>query len=478
MKIRNPRTGLEDYDMTPLDAMGVARVATQLRLKQPAWAALSQADRSAALHRSADAIAQHRAAIAETLTNDTGRAAISMIEVDGVIRAFRRWADSAAAIMTRHSPADLPTAVPGITTTTRLVPCTLVGVISPWNFPLTLALIDAIPALASGCAVIVKPSEVTPRFIRPLMTALAEVPELPLGLIEGDGATGAALIPVVDFIAFTGSVATGRKVGAAAANAFIPAGLELGGKDPMIVLDCADPETAAHTALRACIVNTGQACQSIERVYVARRIAAPFLDALVAAASAVRLNYPDLNAGDIGPFICAKQASIVQAQLDDARAKGAIVHCGGTLATLGGGLFLRPTVITNVTHDMALMIDETFGPVVPVIIFDSVDDAVRQANDSPFGLSAAVLAGSIAAAEAVAIRLNAGAVSLNDGALTSMIWEAEKSAFGASGMGPSRMGESGLMRYLRKQVLICQSGAPLPIGAYAEDAAQGERKID
>jgi len=320
--------------------------------------------------------------------------------------------------------------------------------------------------------VIVKPSEVTPRFIAPLMVALAEVAQVPLLIIEGDGATGAALVPLVDFIAFTGSVATGRKVALAAAAAMIPASLELGGKDPMIVLASAEPASAAATALRASVVNTGQACQSIERVYVARAIAAPFVDALVAGARAARLNHPDIAVGDIGPFIFTQQAEIVQAQIDDAVAQGARVLAGGRVETLGGGRYLRPTVVTGVTPDMALMREETFGPVIPVTIFDTVDESVVLANMGAFGLSAAVIAGTAHEAEAVAVRLAAGAVSINDGALTSMVWEAEKSSFGASGLGPSRMGDSGILRFFRRQALIRQSGTPLPLAAYAEDASR------
>ncbi len=462
MKVRNPRTGTEDYDIAPLDAAMIGTLATNLRTKQVAWVST---DRKAALHNLADTIERHTDAITAALILDTGRAAISRIEVTGTIRLIRRWADTAPQIIAQHHVHDRATMIPGIGTSTRLIPYSLVGVISPWNFPLTLALIDAIPALAAGCAVIVKPSEVTPRFIRPLMAAIAET-EVPLAVIEGDGATGAALIPAVDFIAFTGSVATGRKVGVAAAEAFIPASLELGGKDPMIILASADPVQAAATALRASVVNTGQACQSIERVYVAHAIAEPFIAALVDAANAVRLNYPDINVGDIGPFIFAKQADIVQAQINDAVANGATVLTGGKVETLSGGKYLRPTVITGVTPTMKIMCEETFGPVIPVTIFETVDEAIALANDSEFGLSAAVVGDE---AEAVAIRLNAGAVSINDGALTSMVWEAEKSSFGASGLGPSRMGDSGLLRFYRRQALIKQSGAALPMAAYAED---------
>jgi succinate-semialdehyde dehydrogenase / glutarate-semialdehyde dehydrogenase len=469
VKIRNPRTGEFDYDIAPLTNDGVNNAAQHLRALQPAWAARTSEERARILTRFADSVERHMESMAVALTADTGRRSISRIEVVATVAAIRRWAVCAPGLIAANSLVDQPTGIPTITTSTRLVPYPLVGVISPWNFPLTLALIDAIPALAAGCAVLVKPSEVTPRFIRPLSAAIAEVPELPLLVVEGDHATGAAIVPLVDYIAFTGSVATGRKVAAAAAEAFIPASLELGGKDPMIVLAGADPVAAAHTALRASIVNTGQACQSIERVLVARAIAEPFLAALVGAAKSVRLNYPDIVIGDIGPFIFEKQAAIVQGQIDDAVAKGATLRAGGKVENLGGGLYLRPTVLTGVTRDMAIMCEETFGPVIPVTVFDTVEEAVADANSGEFGLSAAVLAGTVQEAEAVAVRLNAGAVSINDGSLTSMIWEAEKSSFGASGLGPSRMGDTGLLRFFRKQALIRQSGPALPIAAYAED---------
>ena len=472
LAVVNPRTGEADYSIEPADGAAIAMLTAELRQAQPGWSALTPEARGDALRKLAEAMARYRDALIAALIADTGRAAISVIEVDAMIKTFVRWADTAPAIIAAAEVRDRQTAIPTITTTTRLVPYRLVGVISPWNFPLTLALIDAIPALAAGAAVVVKPSEVTPRFIRPLMAAIGEVSEIAavLTLIEGDGATGAALVEHVDFIAFTGSVATGRKVGEAAARAFIPASLELGGKDPMLVLASADPVQAAETALRASVLNTGQACQSIERVYVASPIAEPFLAALVEKAKAARLNYPDVRQGDIGPFIFARQAEIVQSQIDDAVAKGARLLAGGEVETLGGGKYLRPTVLVDVTPDMAIMQEETFGPVLPVTIFDDLDEAVAHANGGIFGLSAAVLAGSTEEAEAVAVRLDAGGVSINDGSLTGLVWEAEKSSFGKSGLGPSRMGESGLLRFFRRQALIRQSGGALPLAAYSEEA--------
>lgn len=471
MKVRNPRSGQYDYAIAPLDGAALDLVCTRLRAAQPAWAARTPEERAALLLKLANAIAAHCGPIADALTLDTGRRAISGIEAAGIAALLRRWAGTAPTMIRSAELVGRDSATPGIAIDTQLVPYPLVGVISPWNFPLTLALIDAIPALAAGCAVIVKPSEITPRFIRPLSAAIASVPEIAavLALVEGDGATGAALVERADYIAFTGSVTTGRKVAEAAARAFIPASLELGGKDPMIILASAHVPTAARTALRASIVNTGQACQSIERVYVDRSIAQPFLDALVAEAEAVELNYPDIARGHIGPFIFDRQAAIVDAQIKDALARGARLLTGGTIEELGGGLYLRPTILVDVTPDMAVMTEENFGPVIPVTLFDHVDEAVALANSGVFGLSAAVLAGTDGEAAAVARRLNCGAVSVNDGSLTAMVWDAEKSSFGLSGLGPSRMGDSGILRFFRKRSLLRQLGQALPMAAYAEE---------
>ena len=470
MNVRNPYTGVFDDRITPLTCEQVRRAVADARQAQPAWAARPAAERAAVLARLADAVEARADAFTDALTTDTGRRAISRIEVTGTVAMIRRWAAQAPGLLAEAGPR--PTAIPGISTRTVPHPYPVVGCISPWNFPLTLALIDAVPALAAGCAVVVKPSEVTPRFTAPLADALGAVPELTdvLQLMAGDGVTGAALLEHVDFVCFTGSVATGRRVAAAAAQALIPASLELGGKDPLLVLDDADPGWAAEVALRAGVVNTGQACQSIERLIVAAPLHDAFVEALVAKAEAVRLNHPDPAKGELGPFIHAPQAAIVQHQIDAAVAAGASVRSGGQVEA-HGGLWLRPTVLTGVTPDMAVWREETFGPVLPVIAFDSEDEAVALANESAFGLSAAVLSSHAERAEAVAVRLHAGAVSINDGALTSMVWETEKTSWGASGLGPGRMGPGGLTRFLRRQALIRQEGAALPLAAYAENAA-------
>lgn len=475
MKVRNPRTGELDYEIAPLDAAGVAAAARRLRANQPQWAAMTIAERSAVMLRWADALERHAGAIIEQLTIDTGRAGIAAIEVGGVPGTIRRWAAQAASIIDRHSPANVPSSNPTIVNSTRLVPYPLFGAIAPWNFPMTLSTIDAIPALFAGCAALIKPSEITPRFVEPLKASIAEVPELAqvLEIIVGDAATGQALVANVDYVCFTGSVATGRKVAIAAAEAFIPANLELGGKDPMIIMASADPVEAAKTALRASVLATGQACQSIERLYVARPIYTDFLDALVAEAEKVRLNYPEVDQGEIGPFIFAPQGQKIAEQIEEAKAKGARILTGGTVEILGGGTYLRPTVIADVTPDMAVIRDESFGPVLPVIAFDDIDDAIAQANDSIYGLSAAVLAGTGEEAEAVGAQLEAGAISINDGSMTAMVWDAENSSFKMSGMGPSRMGESGLVRFFRKQAFMRQTATPARIQDFAEEKFAG-----
>jgi acyl-CoA reductase-like NAD-dependent aldehyde dehydrogenase len=251
LAVANPRTGIDDYRIEPLDSTAVAALATRLRAAQPDWAALSLAARLEALGAFFTALDGHADAIMATLSQDTGRRAIARVELDGIKTMLACWSRDAPGLVNGVESQRMPTAVASITPSTRLHPYPLVGVISPWNCPLTLTLTlnDAILALAAGCAVIVNPSEITPRFIRSLMQAIASVPALAsvFAVIESDGDTGAALVDIVDFIAFAGSVATGRKVGESAARAFIPVNLELGGKDPMLVLASANPVAAANT---------------------------------------------------------------------------------------------------------------------------------------------------------------------------------------------------------------------------------------
>jgi acyl-CoA reductase-like NAD-dependent aldehyde dehydrogenase len=456
--VRNPRTGQVDYWITPPTIDNLATRCNQLRTAQTDWQQRGLEARIEALQQWQQAIQTQRDALIQALVADTGRLDVSVLEVDSLLGSLDRWCHLAPALLQGE---ERKTAIPFIRLQQTAVPYALVGVISPWNFPLLLSTIDTIPALLAGCAVVVKPSEIAPRFIEPLMQAIASVPTLQpvLTYVTGAGDTGANLIEQVDLICFTGSVATGRQVATAAAQRFIPAFLELGGKDPAIVLESADLELATSAILWGSVVNTGQSCLSIERIYVADTIFEPFVDQLVAKANAVKLAYPTIENGPIGPIIAERQATIIVDHLQDAIAKGAIVHCGGNVEALNGGLWCRPTVLTHVNHFMKVMTEETFAPIMPVMPFSSIEDAVTLANDTIYGLSAAVFAGSEDEAIAIAEHINAGAISINDAALTAIMHEGEKNAFKLSGMGGSRMGAAALKRFMRKKAYLIKTGA-------------------
>src|SRR5579883_2010366 len=454
--VRNPRTGATDYWITPPTHEQLVAQCLHLRQAQMAWHGSGLGPRIEALQQWKQAIAAHRAELTDALVADTGRRSISVLEVDSLLAGIDRWCRLAPELLLE---TDRPTAIPFVRLQQTAVPYPLVGVISPWNFPLLLATIDTVPALLAGCAVIVKPSEIAPRFITPLLKTIAAVPALKavLAYIEGAGETGAALIEQVDAVCFTGSVATGRRVAEAAAKRFIPAFLELGGKDPAIVLSSANLDLATSAILWGSVVNTGQSCLSIERIYVAEPIFEEFVEQLVAKAQYLQLAHPTVESGDIGPIIAEKQAAIIRDHLLDALSKRAAIHCGGDVEEYGGGWWCRPTVLTAVDHSMKVMTEETFGPIMPVMSFATVEEAINLANDSIYGLSAAVFAGSEQEALAVARQIDAGAISINDAALTAIMYEGEKNSFKFSGMGGSRMGPSAIKRFIRKKAFLIKT---------------------
>jgi acyl-CoA reductase-like NAD-dependent aldehyde dehydrogenase len=466
----NPRTGQVDYRFTPPSVGELEALTARLRAAQPAWREAGMEARVAALRAFRETLERHRTAIVDALCLDTGRYLMAQGEVSSTVNAIERWCNQAPGLVAQAEGRSA--AVPSIHYRNQWVPYPLVGVISPWNFPMVLAFIDAIPALLAGCAVLIKPSEITPRFAVAVRRAIEDVTELAavLAIHPGAGETGAAMIPRVDAVCFTGSVRTGRVVAEAAARAFIPAFLELGGKDPVIVTETADLDLAATVVLRASVLTTGQACQSLERVYVHDKVYDEFVARLVDKAARVTINWPDLHAGQLGPFIWGRQAAIVQAQIDEAVARGARALTGGRVED-HGGKWLRPTVLVDVTQDMQVMQEETFGPVMPVMRYHDVAEAVRLANDGVYGLSAAVIAGSEAEAEAIALELDAGGISINDGALTGVMHECEKNSFKCSGLGGSRMGPAGFTRFFRKKALIFQTARPMPIEAFDESNA-------
>ena len=321
---RNPRTGRIDWTGTAADADEIASVAVRLRAAQPAWEARGAAARLEVLRSFGQALARHAGPISEALEADTGRRRIARLEIDSVVGSIDGWA---RVIANDALPEWVQgRGMPSVRHSAAWKAYPVVGVISPWNFPLLLGMIDAVPALLAGCAVVVKPSEVTPRFIAPVVAALTEVPELAavFAVVVGAGSTGQAMVDAADCVCFTGSVATGRKVAVQAAGRLIPAYLELGGKDPLIVLEGADLDRATDAALRGSVLSTGQACQSIERIYVHRAAHSAFLQRLVEKSQAARLNWPDISAGEIGPIIFDRQADILAGQIADAVARGGL----------------------------------------------------------------------------------------------------------------------------------------------------------
>ena len=431
----------------------------------PAWSARPLAERQALVTRIGEVLQSHAEDLSRLLTLEQGKAKPG---ADWEIGGSIAWCGGMAAMSleTRIIEQDDERTVE-----MRHTPLGVVGAITPWNFPMILSFIDVVPALLAGCAALIKPSEVTPRFSVPVEACIATVPELRdvLGFVRGDGRSGAALIEHVDVVAFTGSVATGKKVAAAAAAAFIPAFLELGGKDPVILLPGSDLERASTAILRASILSTGQACQSLERIYVHESQHDAFLALLSAKARAVPLSYPDISQGIIGPLIFDRQAEIIRQHIEDAVAKGAQIETGGEVRELDGGLWIEPTVISRVDHSMAVMTEETFGPVMPVMKYVDEAEAIALANDTYYGLSGAVFGPNEDNALRVAGQIEAGAISVNDAGMTTMVFDACKSAFRLSGMGPSRMGSTGLTRFLRQKAIYINRGPVVPIQATAED---------
>ena len=463
----NPRTGEVDYHFSAPSAAELTEIVQGLRQAQRGWQAIGVEARVDILRRWRAEFAQRESEIVQALSVDTGRFLIAISEVRSVLGMIDRWTAMAPSLAQEEELKSV--SMPNISYRSQYVPYSLVGIISPWNFPVSLCFIDAIPALLAGCAVCIKPSEVTPRFVEPVMRSIAAVPELAAvwAIHPGGRETGEALVAASDAICFTGSIATGRRVAENAARHFIPAFLELGGNDPLIITGSADLERATDVALRSTCLATGQACQSIERVYVARSIYPAFVSRLVEKASRIEPNWPDIHQGTIGPFIFGKQAEVVAAQLADAESKGARILTGGQIED-HGGKWLRPTVLVEVSHDMAIMREETFGPVIPVMPYDNLEQVIEWANAGVYGLSAGVIAGTLEEAEQIGRQLDAGGISLNDGSLTAMCHEMEKHSFKLSGMGGSRMGPAGYTRFFRRKVLIRQHGEPATMAHIAE----------
>jgi succinate-semialdehyde dehydrogenase / glutarate-semialdehyde dehydrogenase len=458
MKVKNPRTGQYYYEIYPPTAQELKTKTDAMRIAQITWQESGIEFRIKALQAWKEVVSEYKEELIDALCMDTGRKWETLLEVDLVASSIERWSNISRDFFSNTERKT--SSIPFLEIEQGLEPYPLVGVISPWNFPLLLSLIDTIPALMAGCTVIVKPSEVTPRFIEVIQKTINQVPDLlnVINYVEGGGEVGAELCKLTDIICFTGSTETGKKVYQAACDNFIPVFLELGGKDAVIVTETADIERATSAILWGSVANAGQSCLSIERIYVQRGIFNQFLSRLVSKANQLNLAYPTMDSGQIGPIISEKQVTIIDNQLEDAFKKGATLKAGVTKCEeLDGGFYCRPTVLTNVNHDMKIMTEETFGPILPVMMYSSIDEAIKLANGTQYGLSGAVFAGTEEEAMKIARQMKCGAVSINDAALTAVMHEGEKNSFKMSGIGGTRMGPSAIKRFMKQKAYLINS---------------------
>jgi acyl-CoA reductase-like NAD-dependent aldehyde dehydrogenase len=458
LAVCDPARGGTIAELPVDDAAAVAASAQRARAAQAAWGALPARERARLLKRARRAMVTARAEIFDLLERETGKARFDVVgELMGVCldlgylaRRAPRWLApvhvSTRPLFGKHG---------------RIVfkPHGVVGIISPWNAPLNLALGDAVPALLAGNTVIIKPSELTPLAVRRAVAAMSRV--LPAGVLQvliGAGDTGAALVDHVDMVCVTGSPQTGRRVMERASRRLTPVLLELGGKDPMIVLRDADLDRAANAAAWGGCLMTGQVCMSVERVYVEEPVAEAFTNKLAERVRAVRVGTNGADAEiDIGPFTSPRQMEIVERHVADAQAKGARLLAGGTRRGNGPGCFYEPTVLADVDHSMLIMQEETFGPVIPVTTVRDAEEAIRLANDSPYGLNASVWTRDIARGIALAQRIESGNACVNECLLSAGVPELPFGGVKQSGVGTRHGGAEGLRQFCVRQAILIET---------------------
>ncbi len=457
LAVRDPARGDVIAELRIDDAAAVAAAVERARGAAPAWAALPVKARGRLLRQARRAMVQARAEILDRLERETGKARFDVagelmglcMDIGHLVRRAPRWL-RIERVSTRPLIGKRGYVV--------YKPRGVVGIISPWNAPLNLALGDAVPALLAGNVVIIKPSELTPLATARAVEAMNRV--LPAGVLQvvvGHGDTGAALVDQVDMICVTGSPETGRRVMERASRRLIPVLLELGGKDPMIVLRDADLDRAARAAAWGGCLMTGQVCMSVERMYVEEPVAEAFTRKLVEEMEKVRTgpNGPTAEI-DYGPFTSPRQVAIVERHLQDARAKGATVLCGGKRIAAGAGVFFEPTVLTGVDHSMAIMTEETFGPIVPVMVVRDAEEALRLANDTRYGLSASVWTRTLDRGMALARRIESGNVCVNDCVVSAGVQGLPFGGVKQSGVGARHGGAEGLRQFCVRQAVLVE----------------------
>lgn len=458
IEVRNPASGELVGTVAIASAEDVAEATRALRRAQPAWEAIGPGGRKKWLLKLQDWVIDNAEELADAIQSETGKPRIdARVEIAFTVDQLGYWARNAAKFLADQSAPPHTPLMRVKQLTTVYQPYQVVGVITPWNFPLGMGIADVVPALAAGAAVLHKPSEVTPLTPLVLQRGWSEIgaPAV-LAVVSGAGATGAALIDNVDYVQFTGSVPTGRKIGVACAERMTPYSLELGGKDPAIVLADADLDRAAYGIAYGALVNGGQLCISIERVYVEAAVHDEFVGKLVAHVKELRQGQDDRsNSFDLGPLATAAQMQIVKRHVDEAIAAGATALTGGK--PTGTGTFFEPTVLVDVDQSMSCITEETFGPTIPVVKVADEAEAVRLSNDSIFGLSASVWTGNRARGQRIARELEAGAVNINDSVINLFNPTIPHGGWGQSGTGYRWGGANGLRKYCRAKAITAPS---------------------
>jgi succinate-semialdehyde dehydrogenase/glutarate-semialdehyde dehydrogenase len=455
----DPATGEEIGRAALTNAAEVRSALARARSAQPAWADISFRERARVILRARKIVLAQLDEIGTLISRETGKPvaeAISM-EIVPTLDLMHYFARHTARLL-RPQKIDLGQyGLMGRSSQIIYKPLGVVGIISPWNFPWATPLAEVVMALMAGNAVVVKPSELTPLTALKIdeVFKLAQLPEGLLEIVTGDGSTGAALTEAgadagVNKIMFTGSVATGKRVAAAAAKHLTPAVLELGGKDPMIVLADANLQSAARAAIWGAFCNAGQACASVERCYVHESIASQFIELVVKETRALKQDRATENEVDVGAMSNERQLLTVEEHIADAVKRGARVLTGGQRTRNLNGWFHEPTVVTEVDHSMELMRDETFGPVLPIMTFKTEDEAIKLANDSIYGLTASVWTNNIAHGRRLAKQIEAGTVMVNEVVYTHAIAQTPWGGVKQSGYGRTH-GRLGLLELVTPQ---------------------------
>jgi len=453
--VLNPATGAVVDSIATSTPESIAATVARVRANQADWEALGIEGRYHWLGKLRDWILDNTERISDTMQAETGkvRADVSL-DLGYVADLINFYGSKAAGYIGDETVRPNSPLLAAKKLTIQYRPFPVVGVISPWNFPLAMALGDSIPALQAGAAVVVKPSEFTPLSLIEIIEAWKEEIGAPdvFDCVQGTGEAGGALIDNVDYIQFTGSDRTGRKVMARAAETLTPVSLELGGKDPMIVLSDADVDRAANAAAWGGMVNSGQLCISVERIYVEEPVYDEFVAKLTAQVRGLRQGADGRKPEkDVGAMTSPNQTAIVAGQVDDALASGARALTGGKKVD-GPGDYYEPTVLVDVDHSMKVMQDETFGPVVGVMKVRDSEEALRLANDTRYGLAASVF-GEKERAERIARRVEAGSVNVNDVITNMAAMGVPMGGWKQSGIG-FRHGEYGIKKYCRAESIV------------------------